>query len=143
MTGRLENHRGPPAPPGNSRPVRVRTSHHALTCYRVRMDANHARKHLDDLHGTLMWLRTLTPDNPRYKVWLGDLVEFTRLVFGLDSREMAAIRTALIEPPPSANPGPDPAHMYLARLDRFVAVLKELGASVENLNSPAPDSNAP
>lgn len=99
------------------------------------MDPHHARKHLDDLHGTLMWLRTLTPDNPRYKVWLGDLVEFTRLVFGLESPEMARIRATLTEPPLSGDSDADPAHTYLARLDRFAAVLRDLGVSIDQLAS--------
>jgi hypothetical protein len=93
------------------------------------MDAAHARKHLDELGATLTWLRTLTPDNPRYKLWLGDLVEFTRVVFGLDSAEMAGVRAVLTEAPRPV-PGSDESERtraYLALLDRFAGVLTSLG----------------
>jgi hypothetical protein len=95
------------------------------------MDAAHARKHLDELHTTLTWLRTLTPDNPRYKLWLGDLVEFTRVVFGLDSAEMARVRAVLTEAPRPGQ-GSDESERtraYLALLDRFADVLTLLGRS--------------
>lgn len=103
------------------------------------MDGAHARKHLDDLHATLQWLRTLTPDNPRYKVWLGDLVEFTRAAFGLDSAEMAAIRAAIPDPLPAASIA-SPGHAYLARLDRFAAVLQQLATATHRLDSATPPS---
>lgn len=96
------------------------------------MDAAHARKHVDELHATLTWLRTLTPDNPRYKLWLGDLVEFTRAVFGLESAEMARVRAVLIEAPRPAQ-GSDETERtraYLAVLDRFADVLTALGRAL-------------
>ena len=86
------------------------------------MDARHAQAHLSDLQGTLHWLRSLTPDSPRYKLWLGDMVEFVRAVFGIDSPQMAGVRDVLVGVTVA---GLDSAeHSYLARLDRFDALLR-------------------
>jgi hypothetical protein len=70
-------------------------------------------------------MRTLTPDGPRYRLWLGDFVEFTRDTFGLESEQMARVRDLL-----TSSPRSDPAaeemsrvHHYLARLDRFEAIV--------------------
>lgn len=87
------------------------------------MDPAHARLHLEELRGRAVWLRALTPDTPRYKLWLGDLVEFTRVVFGLDSPEMAAVREVLAARlPPDAD---ETARVrdYVRRLDRLIALI--------------------
>ncbi len=87
------------------------------------MDPAHARMHLDELRERAVWLRALTPDNPRYKLWLGDLVEFTRAVFGLDSPEMAAVREVLAARlPPDADEATR-VRDYLHRLDRLIALI--------------------
>jgi len=90
------------------------------------MDPQHARRHLDELHATAAWLRTATPDGPRYKLWLGDLVEFTRVAFGLDSPQMARVREVLTGSrlPPDAGET-DRVRDYLARLDRLTALIDD------------------
>lgn len=87
------------------------------------MDPAHARMHLDELRGRAVWLRALSPDTPRYKLWLGDLVEFTRAVFGLDSPEMAALREVLAARPPSDADEATRVREYVRRLDRFIALM--------------------
>jgi len=104
------------------------------------MEVDHARQHLNELSGTLRWLRTLTPGNPRYKVWLGDFVEFTRVVFGLDSPEMAEIRAALAAPatPPGAVNTVDAGRLYLERLDRFTKLMRAMDAALVGATAPPP-----
>lgn len=87
------------------------------------MDPAHARMHLDELRGRAVWLRALTPESPRYKLWLGDLVEFTRAVFGLDSPEMAAVREVLAARPPSDADEATRVRDYVQRLDRLIALI--------------------
>lgn len=101
------------------------------------MDTAHARRHLDELRSTLDWLRTLTPDSPRYKLWLGDMVEYTRVRFGLDSPQMAEVRAILTAAPRFAAIDDEHArtHAYLDLLDRFAAVLRVYG---RDLSDPLP-----
>ncbi len=93
------------------------------------MDTAHLRRHLDELAKTLAWMRTLTPDGPRYKLWLGDLVEFTRDAFGSTSAQMAQIRAVLtgdLRPLPEEADETARTRTYLARLDAFDAILVDL-----------------
>ena len=39
------------------------------------MDPLHLRRHLDDLRGRIAFLRAMLPDNPSYRLWLGDVIE--------------------------------------------------------------------
>ena len=89
------------------------------------MDYRQARAQLSEFRTSLNWMRTLTPDGPRYRLWLGDFVEFTRETFGLDSEQMARVRDILTAEP-RAEPATDETtrvRRYLARLDRFEAVV--------------------
>jgi len=93
----------------------------------VPIDPGHLRHHLNELRSTLRWLRSLRPDGPRYKLWLGDVVEFTRVAFGADSEEAARVRGVLLE----RGRLPDDAEEmervrdYLWRLDAFADVLAQ------------------
>jgi hypothetical protein len=88
------------------------------------MDPRHARQHLEELRGAAVWLRSATPDSPRYKLWLGDLVEFVRVVFGLDSPQMAEMRGVIAGHRLPAGADEDARlHDYLARLDRFINLI--------------------
>ena len=90
------------------------------------MNTHHLRHQLNDLRSTLPSLRTLAPDGPRYKLWLGDLVEFANAAFGPDSPQMARIREVLT----SSRLSPDADQVtrlqdYLTRLDAFGALLAD------------------
>jgi hypothetical protein len=89
------------------------------------VDPDHLRHHLNELRSTLRWLRSLTPDGPRYKLWLGDLVEFTRVAFGVDSEEAARVRDVLLgrERLPEDAEEAVRVRDYLARLDAFADAL--------------------
>jgi hypothetical protein len=63
------------------------------------MDAAHLRHHLQDLAGRRYFLRTLKPDGERYKLWLGDLVEFVNVAYGSDSPQMSDLRGVLTARP--------------------------------------------
>jgi hypothetical protein len=63
------------------------------------MDAAHLRHHLQDLAGRRYFLRSLKPDGERYKLWLGDLVEFVNVAYGPDSRQMSGLRGVLTTHP--------------------------------------------
>jgi hypothetical protein len=114
----------------------------------VPADGQHLRHHLNELRSTLRWLRSLTPDGPRYKLWLGDLVEFTRVAFGPDSAEMARVRGALLDRP-RVPPDADEATRvrgYLDRLDTFAEVLAAFESRLPPAVSfitldPGPDAN--
>jgi hypothetical protein len=88
-------------------------------------EASHLRHHLNELRGTLRWLRSLAPDGPRYKLWLGDLVEFTRVAFGADSPQAARVREVLVGRPRLPADADEAARTrdYLDRLDAFRDVL--------------------
>ncbi len=95
------------------------------------MDARHARQHLDELHGAAVWLRSSAPEHPRYRLWLGDLIEFTRAAFGLESSEMAEVRAAIIADPRLPPDAPESARVqaHLARLDRFIALIDRFASN--------------
>lgn len=59
------------------------------------MDSQHLLQHLHDLAERQRFLRTLRPDSDRYKLWLGDVVEFLNVAYGADSPELASLRTVL------------------------------------------------
>ncbi len=96
------------------------------------MDARHARQHLDELHGAAVWLRSSAPEHPRYRLWLGDLIEFTRAAYGLESAEMTAVRDVLrAEPRPRADaPEGVRVQAHLARLNRFIALIDRFAAAL-------------
>lgn len=85
----------------------------------------HLRGQLNELRAALAWLRTLTPDGPRYKLWLGDLVEFVHAAFGPASAQMLQVREVLTGTPRLPTDAGEQVQTldYLARLDRFAAVL--------------------
>lgn len=112
------------------------------------IDPGHLHHHLNELRSTLRWLRSLTPDGPRYKLWLGDMVEFTRAAFGVDSEEAARVRDVLVRRERVPEDAEEAARVrdYLSRLDAFADVL----ASFESLLphpvtfitlDPGPDAN--
>ena len=98
------------------------------------MEKRHALAHIDELHRTLAWLRSLTPDGQRYKVWLGDLIEFTRAAFGLDSPQMGAIRAAIAGENPLRSEADEETRRleYLARLDGLGALLSGFAEALPN-----------
>lgn len=90
------------------------------------MDATHLRGHLTDLRGRIHFLRTLRPDSDRYKLWLGDLIEFINVAYGPDSPALAEARAILLQHGrlPTDAPNVEREQHYLARLvalDAFLA----------------------
>jgi hypothetical protein len=90
------------------------------------MDASHLRHHLHDLSERQRFLRTLRPDSDRYKLWLGDLVEFVNVAFGADSPELASLRAALTNRPrlPAEATDAERQREYLHRLEALAAVIE-------------------
>lgn len=92
------------------------------------MDPSHRLHHLRDLTDRQRFVRTLTPDSDRFKLWLGDVVEFLNVGYGPDSTELARLRETLISRPQVA---PDASHgererAYLDRVDAITTLLLEL-----------------
>jgi hypothetical protein len=83
------------------------------------MDAAHLRHHLQDLAGRRYFLRTLKPDGERYKLWLGDLVEFVNVAYGSDSSQMSDLRGVLTARPRLSPDATDDERVreYLDRLE--------------------------
>ena len=98
------------------------------------MDARHLRQHLKDLSGRQHFLRTLRPDSDRYKLWLGDLVEFVNVAYGPDSPEMTELRavvTGRVRLPAEATDA-ERERAYLERLDQLAAVLDRYERNVRD-----------
>lgn len=90
----------------------------------------HYRHHLTELRGRIPWVRSLLPDSPRYKLWLGDLVEFVHAAYGPSSPQMEALAAAIQQFRPS--PDADEAgrqQAYLARLDAVEGLLAQWEAA--------------
>jgi hypothetical protein len=88
------------------------------------MDFAHRRQHLRDLRGRLHFLRTLTPDSKRYKLWLGDMIEFVHVAYGVESPELAEVRaivTRYARPPLTES---ERAIHYTERLNALDAFLQ-------------------
>ncbi|HEY8490563.1 MAG TPA: hypothetical protein VIO14_06185 [Dehalococcoidia bacterium] len=84
----------------------------------------HQQHHLRELRGRLAWVRGLVPESPRYRLWLGDLIEFVHAVYGQASPQMAALTDALQTfraPADAAEPVRRQA--YLERLDAIERLL--------------------
>jgi len=98
------------------------------------MDRHELRHRLNELSSTLRWLRTLTPNGVRYKLWLGDLVEFVGEAFGAESPQMARIRAILRESPrvPADTDETERTRAYLARLDAFHDVLSDFARGLRD-----------
>ena len=93
--------------------------------FQPRLDIPHLRRHLQGLGNMLHFLRTLPPEGPRYKLWLGDLVQFVNDAFGPRSQQMAEVRAILTAGerlPPDADETLR-RQAYVARLDRFGRLL--------------------
>lgn len=89
------------------------------------MEAAHVRRHLQELRQRAAFLGALRPENQRYRLWLGDVVELVNAVWGLQSPQMAQIRQALQSGTvdrsrPASGTGTD---RYLERLRRIDAIL--------------------
>jgi hypothetical protein len=86
----------------------------------------HYRRHLEEIHGRIAWVRSLVPDSPRYRLWLGDLVEMVNAAYGVKSPQMESLSAVLQElrTPPDAD---DDARQrtFLARLDAIDRLLTE------------------
>lgn len=94
------------------------------------MDATHLRHHLGDLRGRLPFLRTLLPDSDRYKLWLGDLIEFVNVAYSAESAALGEVRAILLRHGRLAADVPDAerARRYLERLadlDAFLAARED------------------
>jgi hypothetical protein len=90
------------------------------------MDIDHIRHHLQDLGGRRLFLRTLKPDTDRYKLWLGDLVEFVNVAYGADSGEMVELRAVLTSRPrlPLDAAEEERVRDYVERLEALGALLE-------------------
>jgi hypothetical protein len=89
------------------------------------MDALHLRRHLADLRGRIAFLRALLPDNPSYKLWLGDVIELINVQWGVHSTQMLQLRGAIGRAgrQPEAETPEERTRAYLSRLDDLDAVL--------------------
>ena len=96
------------------------------------MDASHQLQHLRDLQGRLPFLRTLRPDTDRYKLWLGDLVEFVHVAYNPESAEMTRLRELLVAhgQHAAALPEAERARAYVERLVDLTAYLEYLERAV-------------
>jgi hypothetical protein len=101
---------------------------------RMPMDAAHLRHHLQDLANRRFFLRTLKPDTDRYKLWLGDLVEFVNVAYGPDSEEMASLRATLTGRPRLAADATETerVHDYLERIDALAALLERYEHAIQS-----------
>lgn len=90
------------------------------------MDQRHLRSHLDDLRARIGFLRAMQPDNPSYRLWLGDVIELVNLQWGVDSPQMAALRGALSGATGRSADGEAQREAYLARLSALDGVLERL-----------------
>lgn len=98
------------------------------------MNAHHQRHKLNELRRELMSLRPLAPDGPRYKLWLGDLVEFVHAAFGPATPQMAQVRAILTggARPPADADEITRTRAYVARLDAFAALLDAFQRSIRD-----------
>jgi hypothetical protein len=89
------------------------------------MDIDHIRHHLQDLSGRRYFLRTLKPDTDRYKLWLGDMVEFVNVAYGAGSGEMSELRAVLTSRPrlPVDATEEERVRDYVERLEALGALL--------------------
>ncbi len=99
------------------------------------IDARHLRRHLDDLIGRIAFLRPLQPDNPSYRLWLGDVIEVVNLQWGVQSRQMLQLRAAIGRGgrQPDGETPEERASVYRERLDDIEAVL---GSFVRGIAEP-------
>ncbi|MFN8559276.1 MAG: hypothetical protein U0531_18710 [Dehalococcoidia bacterium] len=84
------------------------------------MTMSHARAQLDDLIRTVARIRTLTLDGPRYKLWLGDVVEFVHgntLVRRRRRWRSSRPSGGAARPLPRDAAEAERTHRYLSRLD--------------------------
>ncbi len=90
------------------------------------MDARHLRSHLADLRDRIAFLRALQPDNPSYRLWLGDVIELVNVQWGLQSRQMLQLRAAIGRGGrhPEGETPDDRVRAYLLRLEDLDAVLE-------------------
>lgn len=90
------------------------------------MDPRHLRRHLAELRDRIAFLRALQPDNPSYRLWLGDVIELVNLQWGLQSRQMLQLRAAIGRGgrQPEAETAEERVRAYLARLEDLAAVLE-------------------
>lgn len=101
------------------------------------MDASHARRHLADLQQRIVFLRSLTPDSPSYKLWLGDVVELINAVWGPQSTQMAGMAQALRPQSPATSGRSVPEASELAYVRRLNALDALLSAYGSDLDQPA------
>jgi hypothetical protein len=90
------------------------------------MDSRHLRSHLADLRERIAFLRALQPDNPSYRLWLGDVIELVNVQWGLQSRQMLQLRAAIGRGgrQPDAETPDERVRAYLSRLEDMDAVLE-------------------
>jgi len=96
------------------------------------MDPRHLRSHIEDLRGRIAFLRALQPDNPSYRLWLGDVIELVNVQWGLQSRQMLQLRAAIGRGgrhPEGATPE-ERAQAYRQRLDDVDIVLERFVRSI-------------
>jgi len=89
------------------------------------MDARHLRSHLGDLRERIGFLRPLQPDNPSYRLWLGDVIELVNVQWGVQSRQMLQLRAAIGRGgrQPEAESDAERGAAYRQRLSDLEAVL--------------------
>jgi hypothetical protein len=76
-----------------------------------------------DLRAGVESLRPLRPDGPRYKLWLGDVVELVQTIWGPGSLQLSEVAAAVRGP---VAPDDAAALRYLKRLQRLDRVLEDL-----------------
>jgi len=90
------------------------------------MNARQLKSQVEEMRDRVAFLRSLLPDNPSYKLWLGDVVELVNLQWGLQSREMKLLRSAVARGgrQPMAESPEEQRSAYIGRLDDLEAVLE-------------------
>jgi hypothetical protein len=75
------------------------------------------------MRARINYLRALKPDNPSYKLWLGDVVELANVQWGVQSAQMQQLREAIGSGRRTPDGEDDATRRYLERLDTLAAVL--------------------
>ncbi len=89
------------------------------------VDPRQLRGQIEALRKQVPFLLALLPDGPRYKLWLGDVVELAQATWGMGSPRLAQVRAVLTR---AGRLGPEETEderreAYLRRLNDLDTVL--------------------
>lgn len=88
------------------------------------MQSPHTIRQVRELRSRIVFLRALRPDNPSYRLWIGDIAELANTVWGIGAAEPLQLAAALHSSPDEAAGAGQEDLYYLERLGRIDAVLE-------------------